>query len=185
MIILSIGSNLESKWGNRIQTLRQSIDELEAHGIKVVKQSTPYFSSAMTKDKTPANLTNQTNQNEAKDFNLPSLHYINMNIIVETSKSASQLLYCLKKIEKAAGRGAGKRWASRPLDMDIIDYKQQITGAQVEKNALKNVGHLPLTLPHPGLNKRIFVLAPLKEIAPFWHHPISGKTAHQLLYALN
>lgn len=184
MIILSIGSNLESNWGNRIQTLKRAISELGSCGIKVVAQSKPYFSPPMTIDKKQATYIYASDLHEARDFDLPEFYYININLIVETSKPAPQLLYCLKQIEKLAGRGAGRRWASRLLDMDIIDYDGLIIGVTEQKVTRKNSGFLPLSLPHPGLSSRAFVLAPLLEIAPFWHHPITGETPRQLLNTL-
>lgn len=189
MIILSIGSNLPSRWGNRVQTLNTAILKLKTHRINVIKQSSPYFSAPMPLANKDVNSKNNITIDNgtaktADDYGLPDLDYININLIVETTKTPTQLLYCLKQIEHDAGRNAGKRWASRPLDMDIIDYKGVILGNDVEYNQRNHAGFLPLSLPHPGLTKRIFVLKPLHEIAPFWHHPQSGKTAAQLIHTL-
>lgn len=184
MIILSIGSNLPSIWGNRSQTLTQSIDELESHSIRVVKQSAPYFSPPMSADRAYTQ-HRQFEESLATDFGLPEHYYINITLQIICHKPPEQLLYCLKTIETAAGRTTGQRWASRPLDMDIIDYNGRICGNDGEYNHKLHTGFLPLALPHPGVINRKFVLEPLKQIAPFWHHPINGKTAAQLLNQLN
>ncbi|MBL1420161.1 MAG: 2-amino-4-hydroxy-6-hydroxymethyldihydropteridine diphosphokinase [Alphaproteobacteria bacterium] len=179
MIILSLGSNLPSKWGNRMQTLDFAMAQLRKYRITIIKKSSFYCSAPMT-----LTYKNSLNTQLADDDQLPDQYYINVTLMVQTSKGAAPLLYCLKQIERAAGRVAGKRWASRPLDIDIIDYKGVICGHGVEYNQRIHAGFLPLTLPHPGLTKRAFVLEPLEQIAPFWHHPQNGKTAHQLINAL-
>ena len=80
--------------------------------------------------------------------------FVNAVLEIKTSKSASSLLYLLKATEKAQGRTPSKRWGPRVIDCDILlfdDIKM----------------HQPdLTIPHPGLMLRNFVLAPLYEIAP-------------------
>lgn len=162
-----------------MQTLDYAMAELSKYRISIVKKSAFYCSP-------PMSLTSKKSLNTqiVDDDQLPDLYYININLMVQTSKAATALLYCLKQIEASAGRAAGKRWASRPLDIDIIDYKGVICGAGVEFNQRIHAGFLPLTLPHPGLTKRAFVLEPLRQIAPFWHHPQNGKTAQQLINAL-
>lgn len=181
MIILSIGSNLPSKWGNRIETLLNAIKKLENYPIKTTTTSKPFFSRPLTLEKNDLKkLSNFTNSLE-NDFNLPKFAYINFTLLVETNLPPEQLLYCLKQIEKSAGRITGQRWASRPLDMDIICYKKRITGKQIEKKQLGDIGYLPLCLPHPSMKNRNFVLRPLQEVAPFWHHPITGLTAKKML----
>uniref|UniRef100_A0A2A4YRH1 2-amino-4-hydroxy-6-hydroxymethyldihydropteridine pyrophosphokinase n=1 Tax=OCS116 cluster bacterium TaxID=2030921 RepID=A0A2A4YRH1_9PROT len=184
MIILSLGSNLPSKWGKRMETLSWAIEQLGAYRIDIIRQSAAYGSPPMTLNSKNSLNAHMATQQTIDDDDLPDLYYVNINLMVKTSKGPAQLLYCLKQIEQAAGRAPGKRWASRPLDIDIIDYKGVICGAGIEYNQRKHAGFLPLTLPHPGLCKRAFVLKPLWQIAPFWHHPQNGKTASQLINTL-
>ena len=69
---------------------------------------------------------------------------------------------CLQRIELQYGRERNERWGARTLDLDIIFFDDQIID---EEN---------LTIPHPRMRERAFVLAPLMEIAPHWIDPISG-----------
>ena len=98
--------------------------------------------------------------------------YLNGVLEVEFGGSSAALLEILLKLEVEAGRKRSERNAPRPLDLDIIDFK----GKQ-NKSA-------HLTLPHPRVSERAFVLLPLAEIAPHWRHPHSKETALQLLAQL-
>jgi len=79
----------------------------------------------------------------------------------------------LAGIERAFGRERREKWAPRTLDLDII----AIDGFVGEFGGI--------TLPHPRMQDRAFVLAPLTELAPYWRHPESGRTAAELLAALS
>jgi len=82
-------------------------------------------------------------------------NYINAVISVSTQLSPHQLLQLLQEIELEFGRErTHERWASRTLDMDILLYNQLICLDE------------RLTLPHPEMTQRDFVLVPLCEIAP-------------------
>jgi 2-amino-4-hydroxy-6-hydroxymethyldihydropteridine diphosphokinase len=82
--------------------------------------------------------------------------FINACIVIETSLAPLALLATLQGIEQAFGRDRAKegRWGPRPLDLDLIAY-DDVTMEQPE-----------LTLPHPRLFERAFVLVPLTEISP-------------------
>jgi 2-amino-4-hydroxy-6-hydroxymethyldihydropteridine diphosphokinase len=95
--------------------------------------------------------------------------FVNAVVSVATNLDALPLLWLMQKIEANFGRRRRERNAARVLDLDLLDYR----GARVESPEL--------TLPHPRLHQRRFVLEPLAEIAPQWRHPISGLTARQLL----
>ena len=79
----------------------------------------------------------------------------------------------LKGIEKRMGREAGKKWASRIIDLDILFYDCIIFNEE------------GLVIPHQELHKRWFVLKPFNEIAPDFKHPVLKKTIHQLFEELD
>jgi 2-amino-4-hydroxy-6-hydroxymethyldihydropteridine diphosphokinase len=99
--------------------------------------------------------------------------YVNAVAQVRTRLTAEELLRLLHSIEQALGRERRERWGPRLIDLDLLLYNGEImAGAD-------------LTLPHPEMHRRAFVLAPLAEIAPNAWHPVLHKTARELLEALN
>lgn len=83
------------------------------------------------------------------------------------------LLDALLAIERDAGRLRGDRWGPRSLDLDLLDFDRAVVDAP------------GLTLPHPRIAERAFVLVPLCEIAPGWRHPLTGHTATEMLRTLD
>ena len=98
--------------------------------------------------------------------------YLNMAAIVKTPDEPAEVLARLHDIERRAGRERGVRNASRTLDLDLIGL-----GQRVETRAA-------LTLPHPRMEGRGFVLLPLSQIAADWRHPVSGLTVMEMLSRL-
>ncbi len=81
--------------------------------------------------------------------------YVNAVAAMDTALSASALLAELQRLEAAAGRQRnGLRWGPRPLDLDLLLYGDEIIRTEA------------LSVPHPGIPERAFVLYPLAEIAP-------------------
>jgi 2-amino-4-hydroxy-6-hydroxymethyldihydropteridine diphosphokinase len=99
--------------------------------------------------------------------------YLNSVIIVETRLDVCATLRELLDIESTIGRVRGSKWEPRVIDLDLIAYEDQI------------VNTAGVTVPHPEMHKRRFVLEPLAEIWPLWRHPVFGKTAAQMLEELD
>jgi 2-amino-4-hydroxy-6-hydroxymethyldihydropteridine diphosphokinase len=99
--------------------------------------------------------------------------FINACIEIETSLDPDALLFTLHKIEQRFGRDRAKeqRWGPRTLDLDLIAYDD----VKLDK--------LELTLPHPRLFERAFVLVPLAEIAP--ERVIAGRNVKDALAQLS
>jgi 2-amino-4-hydroxy-6-hydroxymethyldihydropteridine diphosphokinase len=96
------------------------------------------------------------------------------NAVAEVSWSGTPraLLSALKRIEKRLGRVDRGVNGPREIDLDILDF-----------GGIVRAGPDPI-LPHPRIAERRFVLAPLAEIAPAWRHPVTGRSAEELLAAV-
>jgi 2-amino-4-hydroxy-6-hydroxymethyldihydropteridine diphosphokinase len=90
--------------------------------------------------------------------------FLNTALQIETSLDPTQLLATCMAVEDEFGRSRPVRWSPRTLDIDILFYADQVI---CEEN---------LTIPHPRLQERAFVLAPLREIAPDLRHPLLEQT---------
>ncbi len=118
--------------------------------------------------------------------------YVNAAALVETTLDAASLLAHLHEVEHAFARRRESRWAARTLDLDLIDFGGEIQPDHATWQAWHDLSfeeqrtQVPdqLILPHPRLQDRAFVLAPLSEILPAWRHPVLGRTAAELMAAL-
>lgn len=100
--------------------------------------------------------------------------YLNQVVEVATTLEPDSLLAGLHRIEHLAGRERGARNAPRPLDLDLLSYGDPPIMLDTET----------LTLPHPRLHERLFVLMPLAELAPAMTLPGSTRTVAQRLAEL-
>lgn len=92
--------------------------------------------------------------------------FLNMAVEAETSLPPKGLLEFLKSIEKRMGKHEHNQ--PRVIDLDLLFYGDRI------------VQTLELTIPHPGIEKRAFVLDPMCEVAPDFVHPVLGTTISEL-----
>ena len=145
MIILSIGTNI----GNRKLNIKNAITALGQIG-KIITISPIYTS-------------------EPWGFESKNGFY-NIALILESNLPPIELLNATQQIERNLGRTTKTTttYTDRIIDIDIIDYNNQIIDTQA------------LTLPHKLMHKRNFVLYPLVDIAPNWQHPILKLTATEL-----
>lgn len=98
--------------------------------------------------------------------------YVNGVIEVAFAGESEQLMALLLRIEKQMGRERPYPNAPRIIDLDLIDFNGIATDDPF------------LTLPHPRMHQRAFVLRPLQEIAPAWRHPITGLRIEEMLKAV-
>ena len=98
--------------------------------------------------------------------------YVNAVASISTELSAHDLLRKLLAIEQDMGRVRRKRWESRIIDLDLLLYGREVID---EKH---------LTVPHPLMHLRRFVLVPLVQLEPNLRHPSLGQTMSELLAKL-
>ena len=149
IVYLSLGSNVEP----RAQTLQEAIDLI---AIRYEGQKKLFVSPIY--------------ESEAWGFET-EMKFLNLCIEAHTKKTAQEILEINQLIEIELGRKPKKstNYESRPIDIDILFFDNQIISTH------------DLKVPHPNLAHRKFVLYPLKDIANSYLHPILKKSITELL----
>ena len=98
--------------------------------------------------------------------------FLNMAVEVETDLTPLELLSVIQKIETGMGRQRIIPKGPRTIDLDILFYENLILQTP------------ELEIPHPRLAERLFVLDPLSEIAPNFHHPVTNQPVQELRVSL-
>jgi len=98
--------------------------------------------------------------------------FLNCAVAIETSSTPQQLMVALLRIEAEMGRQRRQKKGPRSIDIDILLFGHEIMESK------------ELTIPHPAMHLRRFVLEPLAEIAPEALHPLLNKTIRELRDAL-
>ncbi len=119
--------------------------------------------------------------------------YVNAAATIVTDLPAEAVLARLHEVEASLGRVRdGGRWGARGIDLDLLALGGQVFPDEQGQTAWRDLpleeqmrrAPEELILPHPRLQDRGFVLAPLAEVAPLWRHPIIGATVAEMLTAL-
>lgn len=103
----------------------------------------------------------------------PQPDYINACAVLHTTLKPEKVLQTLLATEASFGRVRRERWGPRTLDLDLLLYGDRVMDTP------------RLTLPHPRMHERAFVLVPLADIAPGWQHPIHQQTIQTLLHQVD
>lgn len=144
-----------SNIGEKLKNCRKCIDALTATGRCVLIQRSRFYRTE------PVGYTAQA-------------WFVNGAVKIRTDLDPWELFEAIKKIERAAGRKTQTiRYGPRIIDLDILLYDEQIIATD------------DLTIPHPRMHKRRFVLMPVCDIDPDAKHPVLKKTMRQLLDALD
>jgi 2-amino-4-hydroxy-6-hydroxymethyldihydropteridine diphosphokinase len=157
MILLSLGSNLPSKFGDSKNTILKCYEFFNNNDIKILKKSSFYETFAIP------------NKSDPK--------FVNSVISVETRFSPEELIKYILKVEEKFDRKREQINAPRTCDIDILDFNSEIINI-FNKN-------ISLEIPHPRLEQRSFVLYPIREIDKNWKSPLSGKKIDQLIENLD
>ena len=156
MILLGLGSNLPSSYGDRFENIEIAISDLKKKGVNLIKRSSFYESFSYPNKKNPK--------------------FINIVIEVSTHLNPENLAAILIEIEEKLERRRNKKNDPRTCDIDIIDYNNETIDFKYK--------NLHLTIPHKELKSRNFVLIPLQEIYPNWKHPKTKEIISSLIQKL-
>ena len=148
MILLGLGSNLSSSFGDRFENIKLAILHLESYNIKIEKKSSFYESPSYPDKKNPK--------------------FINVVIQISTHLPAIDLASVLLFIETKLERKRNQKNDPRTCDIDIIDYNNQIMNFKYD--------NLDFFVPHKKISTRNFVLFPIQEILPEWKHPNTNES---------
>jgi len=158
MKLIGLGANLTSRqFGPPRATLGAALERLQAHSIEISRRS-PWYLSA------PVPVSNQP-------------WYVNGVASVTTELSADDLLKTLFMVETSVGRVRSEPNAPRILDLDLLAYDQ----LSIEKTTTDGVH---VSVPHPRMTDRAFVMLPLADIAPTWRHPTLAPSLTDFIEAL-
>ena len=160
-VYLGLGTNLGDKEQNQHcisieQNLRDAVQKIEEQVGKIVSLSAFYVTA-------PWGFSSDNS-------------FLNAAVCVETKLSPLEVLQETQMIEKELGRtqkSVNRMYSDRLIDIDLLLYEDLVL-------SVISASGVELTLPHPLMTERDFVMKPLAEIAPGLVHPVLGKTMKEL-----
>lgn len=163
LALIALGSNLSSSAGSPAETLRHALTMLgRCPDLTLRSVSRFYATPAFPAGSGP--------------------EYVNACALLDSPRSAPDLLALLHRIEAELGRSRDRRWAARGIDLDLLALEDQVAPDAATQDAWRALPadrqqtEAPdrLILPHPRLQDRAFVLVPLADIAPGSAPPPAG-----------
>ena len=151
-VYLGLGTNL----GDKEQNLRDAVQKIEEQVGKIVSLSAFYVTA-------PWGFSSDNS-------------FLNAAVCVETKLSPLEVLQETQMIEKELGRtqkSVNRMYSDSLIDIDLLLYEDLVL-------SVISASGVELTLPHPLMTERDFVMKPLAEIAPGLVHPVLGKTMKEL-----
>ena len=156
MLLLGLGSNLSSSFGNRFKNIEMAISYLQSYEIKILNRSSFYETPSYPDLKNPK--------------------FINVVVDVSTHLPPEDLASVLIFVEEILERKRNQKNEPRTCDIDIIDYNGKTFDFDYKG--------LNFRVPHEKLIYRNFVLLPLQEILPNWIHPKTKEKISALITKL-
>ncbi|MEL7257228.1 MAG: 2-amino-4-hydroxy-6-hydroxymethyldihydropteridine diphosphokinase [Pseudomonadota bacterium] len=170
--LIALGGNIPTFEGGPDHTLKQGLTSLARREVEVEDVSRFYATPCFPKGAGP--------------------DYVNAAAVLMSDHTPEMLMQVLHEVEAEFGRAREQRWGQRTLDLDLLAVGDQVLpnlktheiwrGLSLEDQM--QMAPDRLVVPHPRLHERAFVLVPLADIAPDWHHPILGLSVHEMLAEL-
>lgn len=154
MILIGLGSNLVDVEGRR--PLESCLAALDL----MTTRGLPIVASSRWYETAPVPVSDQP-------------WFVNGVARIEATLEPGAILTVLHDIEAELGRVRTVRDAARVIDLDLLAVGDRVSAPDAWP-----------VLPHPRLGERAFVLRPLRDVAPTWRHPVSGRSIDELLAAV-
>ena len=177
MILIALGANISNPdIGSPRDACERALTSLSGRDVIVEARSRWYRSA-------PAPRSDQPD-------------YVNGVVSVSSTLPAAELLTLLHETEAELGRTRDRINEARVIDLDLLAYGEQVVGWPVSSPTEQPSGQqseqqsgqarvVGLTLPHPRLHDRAFVLLPLRDVAPEWRHPVTGQDVGSMILAIS
>jgi 2-amino-4-hydroxy-6-hydroxymethyldihydropteridine diphosphokinase len=157
LILIGIGANLPSpRHGPPRATCGAALESLEKAGLTIAARSRWYKSA-------PVPVSDQP-------------WFVNAVAQIKTAMPPEDLMGLLLETEEALGRQRAQPNAPRTVDLDLLAFGEVIAPPEGASG-----GATDLSIPHPRLMERAFVLLPLRDIAPGWRHPVLGLRIDEMI----